>query len=99
MAYENTDKLGYVTEKILQAKTAGCIPIYWGHEYVLVDFNPDSFVYVKNYRCLQDLLEYIKVVDNNESLYNKYYTSPMFNYNIEKKYEDLKCFVKKMISL
>jgi hypothetical protein len=99
MAYENTDKLGYVTEKILQAKTAGCIPIYWGHEYVLEDFNPDSFVYVKNYRCLQDLLEYIKVVDNNESLYNKYYTSPMFNYNIEKKYEDLKCFVKKMISL
>ena len=27
---ENTDSLGYVTEKLFQAISAGCVPIYWG---------------------------------------------------------------------
>lgn len=30
LAIENTNSPGYVTEKIVQAWAAGCIPIYWG---------------------------------------------------------------------
>lgn len=99
MAYENTDKLGYVTEKILQAKTAGCIPIYWGHEYVLQDFNPASFIYVKNYKSLSELLEYVKSVDNDRTLYDSYYNAPMFHYDINEKYEEIKSLIKKMITV
>lgn len=99
MAYENTDKLGYVTEKLLQAKTAGCIPIYWGHEYVLSDFNPKSFIYVKDYNSLPELLEHVKAVDTDKTLYENYYNAPVFHYNINEKYEEIKSLIKKMITL
>jgi hypothetical protein len=99
MAYENTNKLGYVTEKILQAKTSGCIPIYWGSEYVLKDFNPNSFIYVNNFNSIHDVLEYVKMVDNDESLYQTIHNSPIFHYNINEKYEQIKNQIKQTISL
>jgi hypothetical protein len=30
ICYENTQQPGYVTEKLLHAKLAGCVPLYWG---------------------------------------------------------------------
>jgi hypothetical protein len=30
IAYENQASPGYTTEKLLHAKAAGCVPIYWG---------------------------------------------------------------------
>ena len=99
MAYENTNKLGYVTEKILQAKTSGCIPIYWGSDYVLRDFNPNSFIYVNNFDNLNDVLEYVKRVDNDSSLYETIHRSPIFHYDINQKYEEIKQLIKKMITL
>ena len=35
---------GYVTEKLIDAMLAGCIPLYWGDHRVVEDFNPRSFV-------------------------------------------------------
>jgi hypothetical protein len=99
MAYENTNKLGYVTEKILQAKTSGCIPIYWGSDHVLKDFNPNSFIYVNNFNSINDVLEYVKRVDNDPSLYELIYKSPIFHYDINEKYEEIKRLIKKTISI
>lgn len=43
---ENTYTRGYVTEKILDAYTAGCIPIYWGGiEDELDIFNQHAMIY------------------------------------------------------
>ena len=39
ICFENSITDGYVTEKFLQAKVAGCIPIYYGHSSVSKDFN------------------------------------------------------------
>lgn len=99
MAYENTNKLGYVTEKILQAKTSGCIPIYWGSDHVLKDFNPNSFIYVNNFNSINDVLEYVKRVDNDPSLYELIHKSPIFHYDINEKYEEIKRLIKKTISI
>lgn len=45
LCYENGSAPGYVTEKLLHAKMAGCIPIYWGcKEAGLVDFDPRGFI-------------------------------------------------------
>ncbi len=99
MSYENTNKPGYVTEKILQAKTAGCIPIYWGSDYVLGDFNPNSFIYANHFDSINSLLEYVKMVDNSEELYTNMYKTPMFAYDINAKYEEIKNNIKQMINL
>lgn len=45
LAFENSSSPGYVTEKILAAMAAGCIPIYWGDPGIGSDFNPDSFIH------------------------------------------------------
>lgn len=99
MAFENTYKTGYVTEKFLQAKTAGCIPIYWGDSYVLSDFNPESFIYVNNFKSFEECLEYVKYVDSNEDVYTKIKNAPMFKYDILKSFENIKTSLKNTISL
>lgn len=45
LVFENKLVPGYVTEKIVNAFLAGCIPVYWGSTSVLDIFNPDAFVY------------------------------------------------------
>ena len=44
IAFENSGAPGYVTEKLLHAKMAGCIPIYWGDEMACTDFDARGFI-------------------------------------------------------
>ncbi|CAE7898972.1 fucT [Symbiodinium necroappetens] len=48
LVFENKLVPGYVTEKIVNAFLAGCIPIYWGSRAVLDIFNPSSFIYAND---------------------------------------------------
>ena len=41
---ENAEFKGYCTEKILHAFASGCIPIYWGDDTVIKDFNEKAFI-------------------------------------------------------
>lgn len=43
ICYENSSAPGYVTEKLLHAKLAGCVPLYWGAD-ASVDFDPAGFL-------------------------------------------------------
>lgn len=99
MAFENTHKKGYVTEKLFHAKTSGAIPIYWGDEYCLCDFNPESFIYVNNFNSMQDCLEYIKYIDQNEELYQKMHKAPLFRYDVNDCFDNIKKRLKQMISI
>jgi len=91
MSFENTLKLGYVTEKLLQAKTAGCIPLYWGSEYANHDFNPECFIHINGggYKSVDECMEYIKHIDQNDTIYNKMKTEPLFTYNIRERLETI----------
>lgn len=44
LAYENASYPGYCTEKIVQARDAGCIPVYSGDPKVLTDINHSAIV-------------------------------------------------------
>jgi hypothetical protein len=44
ITYENRRARGYTTEKLLHAKAAGCVPIYWGDPEVGCDFNEAGFI-------------------------------------------------------
>ena len=69
IAFENSRKEGYVTEKIVQAWQAGTIPIYWGNERVEEEFNPKAFINVFGFESIKSCIDYVKKVDSNNDLY------------------------------
>ena len=48
LAFENDCCPGYITEKLVHAFTAGCVPIYRGDPLVEETFSPTAFVHVRD---------------------------------------------------
>jgi hypothetical protein len=48
---ENSLGPGYLTEKAVQAKLAGCIPLYWGDPSYRKSFNEKSLINIYEYDC------------------------------------------------
>ena len=69
IAFENSRGNGYVTEKLLAAKAAGCIPIYWGAENVTDDFAEGSFLNMNHLTSPSELIEAVKALDENTDAY------------------------------
>jgi len=80
---ENSQSNGYLTEKLLHAKLAGCVPIYWGDPYVELDFNPDAFVNVSKFSNVDAFLSRIKDIDENHDEWLKIAKQPLI-LNIDK---------------
>jgi hypothetical protein len=79
ICFENTSYPGYYTEKLFHAKTAGNVPIYWGDENICKDFNTKCFINLHDFKNnVDDLVSYIKMVDENNDLYNSYKMEPLF---------------------
>jgi len=77
ITFENSSYPGYTTEKVLEAKRAGCIPIYWGNPLVERDFNKEAFINVHSFDSWDDVVKYILEVDENDSLFLKIQTAPL----------------------
>lgn len=65
LAYENQSSPGYTTEKILHAKAAGCVPIYWGDPKVGRDFNEKGFLNANDCKTEEDLIKLVDEVESN----------------------------------
>ena len=78
IAIENTSYPGYVTEKIVNAYAAGCIPIYYGDPTIVEDFNPESFVNLHDYESFEDAVEVIKKIDQDDESYRKMLNASVF---------------------
>ena len=76
IAFENSSNKGYITEKIADAFLAHTIPIYWGDPYAGNEFNPEAFIFVNEYKNLDEVIEKIKEIDNNDELYLKMLNAP-----------------------
>ena len=63
LCYENEQGDGYVTEKILHAKAAGCIPIYWGSSDVVKDFDINGFIHIRD---PSELVAKVKEIDEDD---------------------------------
>lgn len=94
LAIENTLKKGYVTEKLLQALFAGCIPIYYGSEYAKKDFNSQKFIYIDDF-SEESYIENMLEILNSHSLYNKMRNEPIFNTipNLDNLYKFIKSII------
>jgi hypothetical protein len=69
IAMENKAWRGYATEKITAAMAAGTIPLYWGDPHIAADFNPASFVHLRDYRHLLEARDAVlRTADDRDAL-------------------------------
>jgi len=79
ISFENSQAPGYITEKVLHAKMAGCIPIYWGDAGTDTDFAPNSFVNVSHLQTAQQVLEAIQAVERDADRCRQLATTPILD--------------------
>lgn len=82
ICFENSIYPGYFTEKLLHAKIAGNIPLYYADKTFNKDFNEKCCLNLINYENLDHYLEDIKKIDNNNSLYRDILNQPLFKTEI-----------------
>lgn len=71
LTMEHTNTPGYITEKILVAFWAGCLPIYWGPKDEIMNmFHPESFIFWDVDDPLP-ALERILYLETNRSAYEQ----------------------------
>jgi len=78
IAFENSSTPGYITEKITDAYAANTIPIYWGNPDVIKDFNKDSLINCHDFENFDQVIEYVKKVDQDDDLYLRILNAPVF---------------------
>ncbi len=69
IAFENSLKSGYVTEKLTHPMLVNSIPIYFGHKDVAKEFNTKSFINYHDFKNMKEFIDYIIKVDKSEKLY------------------------------
>lgn len=77
LTFENCCHEGYTTEKIVEAFAAGVIPIYYGNPLIGREFNTKAFVNVHDFSSLEDVVEYVKKIDNDPKLYEQIKSEPI----------------------
>lgn len=84
-AYENNRNNGYVTEKMLAAKAAGCVPLYWGALDVTRDFPAGSFLDCNSFSSPEELISAVQTLDSDDTLWEKYANTAAINVETEHK--------------
>jgi len=82
LTYENAQNDGYITEKLLAAKAAGAVPIYWGAKNVYDDFAEGSFINVTENP--DDLWSAVKKVNDSESAWLEMASKPCIDIQKER---------------
>lgn len=78
IAFENSLKSGYTTEKLLDALCAHTVPIYWGNPEVGRDFNTKRFINVHEYGSLEEVVNRVRELDNDPAQYLDMLSEPWF---------------------
>lgn len=88
IAFENSSYPGYCTEKLLQAFSAGTVPIYWGDATAKEMFNEKAYIDCTGMR-IEDAIARIKEIDGNDELYRAMLSEIILvDRDMEKKYVD-----------
>jgi GR25 family glycosyltransferase involved in LPS biosynthesis len=84
-AYENSRTDGYITEKFLAAKAAGCVPIYWGAQNPTEDFPEGSFINANEFQTADDLISAVKALEENPEAWKKMASIPAITVEKERR--------------
>jgi GR25 family glycosyltransferase involved in LPS biosynthesis len=79
LSFENSQAPGYITEKVLHSKMAGCLPIYWGDIDTDSDFVPNSFINISASHSSEDVVKIIKSLEANPEMCKKIASTPILN--------------------
>lgn len=77
IAFENSSRSGYTTEKIVSAIAAKTIPIYWGNPNIHKEFNTKRFINCHDYDSFDAVLERVKEIDADDTLYLEMLNQPI----------------------
>ncbi len=95
IAFENCCHIGYTTEKIVQAFSAGTVPIYFGNSEISKEFNSEAFINVHNFSSMEEVIKKIEEIDSNDELFCKMLRAPIGGSMDE---SDLKNFLFNIVS-
>ena len=73
LAFENGDSPGYISEKIYNAFEAGVLPVWLGTRDIAEAVPKGSYIDVAEFNTPDDVANYLKIVLENETLYNSYF--------------------------
>ena len=79
ICFENGIFPGYYTEKIVHAKAAGCIPLYYTDKRCEEDFNKKCFLNLTDYSSIDEYVKKIIEIESTPSLYEEIKNEPLFN--------------------
>jgi hypothetical protein len=83
VAFENASTPGYTTEKIIEAKAAGTVPIYWGNPLIATELNPRAFVNCHEFPDLDAAVRRVRDLDRDEAAYLAMLAEPIFPGGVE----------------
>ncbi|MFN3166957.1 MAG: glycosyltransferase [Phycisphaeraceae bacterium] len=104
VCFENTSTRGnegYVTEKLVDAMAAGCIPLYWGDHRVAEDFNTNSFIDLTRYGDdTEAMSEHVMQVDQDSQKLSKLINEPWLHQDQMMPYQGsiLRSFITQALS-
>ena len=76
LVMENEDQEGYVTEKILNAFLAGCVPIWYGSKEIFDIFNKEAFIYYDIYNPEPSIAR-VRELETNKTAYDEIVMQPI----------------------
>ena len=77
IAFENSSRSGYVTEKIVSSIVANTIPIYWGSPTIGEEFNTKRFINCHDYASFEKVLERVRELDTNDEAFLEMINQPL----------------------
>jgi len=89
ISFENSQAPGYITEKVLHAKMAGCVPLYWGDANTDSDFVPNSIINVSNVTNPSVLVDIMKKLESNPAMCAKIAATPILDQERKQKALDI----------
>ena len=72
LAFENSSRYDSFSEKVTNALRARSVPIYWGGDAIYDFVKKEAFINAKDFNSLDDLVDYIEIVNNDDALYAQY---------------------------
>lgn len=84
LTYENSASPGYVTEKFLAAKLAGCVPIYWGAPDVELDFGTEGYINANSFKTADELISAVRSLEENQEEWLKVASTPCVDIDRER---------------
>ena len=79
LSFENSQAPGYITEKVLHAKMAGCVPLYWGDNDTDTDFVPGSIINVSQMTSPDQIIKVIQKLEQNPEMCAKIAATPILD--------------------